>query len=167
LIARIVVLSKRVDIHIVRSRVAEVLLNGPQELLPASASGDKSDRLVLSVSAELKRVGMGTKMIIDASDANGRKTKPDASLVKLIIKAHTLNEKLVNNGGASLAAVAQREDLTGSYVTRLLRLSFLSPDITLAILDGRHPPDLTAAKLTRLSRLPLDWNQQKVVLGFA
>jgi site-specific DNA recombinase len=72
----------------------------------------------------------------------------------------------VNGNGASLAAIARREGLTGSYVTRIVRLSFLSPDITRAILDGRHPPDLTAAKLTRMPRLPLDWSQQKRVLGF-
>ena len=167
LIVRIDVLSKRIDIHLVRSRVSEILLKDPQDLPPASECTEKSNRMILSVSAELKRVGMGTKMIIDASDANGRKTKPDLSLVKLIIKAHALKNKLVNSDGASLAAVAQREGLTGSYVTRLVRLSFLSPDITRAILDGRHPPDLTAAKLTRLSRLPLDWDQQKAVLGFA
>jgi hypothetical protein len=167
LIARIDVLSKNIEIHLIRSRVAEVLLNGSQELPPASACGTKSDRVVLSVSAELRRVGMGTKLIIDANDTHGRKAKPDASLVKLIIKAHALHEKLLNNGGASLATIARQEGLTGSYMTRVVRLSFLSPDITRAILDGCHPPDLTAAKLTRLSQLPLDWDQQKTVLGCA
>jgi hypothetical protein len=34
-----------------------------------------------------------------------------------------------------------------SYFTRLVRLSYLAPDITEAILDGRHPRDLTAALL--------------------
>ena len=38
---------------------------------------------------------------------------------------------------------------------RLVRLSYLAPDITKAILDGRQPGDLTAEKLLEHSRLPL------------
>ena len=42
---------------------------------------------------------------------------------------------------------------------------FLNLDITRAVLDVRHPPDLIAAKLKRLSRLPLDGNDQDAALG--
>ena len=51
--------------------------------------------------------------------------------------------------------------------TRLVRLSYLAPDITQAILDGRQPRDLTADKLLAHSRLPLGWPEQRAVLGFA
>jgi hypothetical protein len=53
-----------------------------------------------------------------------------------------------------------------SYFTRLIRLSYLAPDITQAILDGRQPRDLTADKLLAHSRLPLTWDAQRRVLGF-
>jgi site-specific DNA recombinase len=69
-------------------------------------------------------------------------------------------------GGASIRSIAGGERLTGSYFTRLLRLSYLAPDITKAILAGRQPPDLTAAKLLRASRLPITWAAQRTVLGF-
>jgi hypothetical protein len=55
----------------------------------------------------------------------------------------------------------------GAYFTRLVRLSYLAPDITQAILDGRQPPDLTAEKLLEHSRLPLAWHDQRIVLGLA
>jgi hypothetical protein len=51
--------------------------------------------------------------------------------------------------------------------TRLVRLSYLAPDITQAILDGRQPSDLTAEKLLEHSRLPLAWHDQRIALGFA
>ena len=35
-----------------------------------------------------------------------------------------------------------------------------------AILDGRQPPDLSADKLLKHSRLPLAWNEQRTMLGF-
>ena len=65
------------------------------------------------------------------------------------------------------AALAKREGVSPSYFTRLVRLSYLAPDITEAILDGRQPRDLTADKLLAHSRLPLGWREQKAVLGFA
>src|ERR1700738_4189782 len=61
----------------------------------------------------------------------------------------------------------RRQHTGGSYFTRLVRLSYLAPDITQAILDGRQPRDLTAEKLLEHSRLPLAWHDQRTVLGFA
>jgi site-specific DNA recombinase len=47
-----------------------------------------------------------------------------------------------------------------------VRLTYLAPDITRAILEGRHPRDLTAEKLLEHSRLPLTWPEQRSALGF-
>jgi hypothetical protein len=54
-----------------------------------------------------------------------------------------------------------------SYFTPVVRLSYLAPDITQAILDGHQPRDLTAEKLLEHSRLPLAWHDQRTALGFA
>jgi len=69
--------------------------------------------------------------------------------------------------GQCLAALAQREGVTRSYFTRLVRLSYLAPDLTQAILEGRQPRDLTPEKLLEHSRLPLAWHDRKAALGFA
>jgi hypothetical protein len=63
--------------------------------------------------------------------------------------------------------LAKWEGVSPSYFTRLVRLSYLAPDITEAILDGRQPRDLTADKLLVHSRLLLGWHEQRTVLGFA
>src|SRR5207237_5199048 len=65
------------------------------------------------------------------------------------------------------AALAKREGVSPSYFTRIVRLSYLAPDITQAILDGHQPRDLTAEKLLEHSRLPLAWHDQRTALGFA
>ena len=75
--------------------------------------------------------------------------------------------RLVGSAGMSFAALAKREGVSPSYFTRLVRLSYLAPDITQAILDARQPPDLTADKLLAHSRLPLAWHEQRTLLGFA
>jgi site-specific DNA recombinase len=49
----------------------------------------------------------------------------------------------------------------------LLRLPWLAPDITTAILNGRKPLQLTAQTLMRLTpRLPAAWAEQRTLLGF-
>jgi len=105
-------------------------------------------------------------MLIDSSDWLA-KAKPDARLIKLLIKARRFNAALVGSDGVPFSAVAKRQGVSPSYFTRLVRLSYLAPDITQAILDGRQPPDLTADKLLAHSRLPLAWQDQRTLLGFA
>jgi site-specific DNA recombinase len=87
--------------------------------------------------------------------------------VQAILRARRFNATLADGEGIPFAILAQREGVSRSYFTRLVRLSYLAPDITQAILDGRQPRDLTAQKLVEHSRLPLAWHDQRTVLGFA
>ena len=50
------------------------------------------------------------------------------------------------------------------YIRRLVGLAFLSPELVEAILQGRHPVELTATRLTELD-LPLDWTEQHRLLA--
>jgi site-specific DNA recombinase len=60
---------------------------------------------------------------------------------------------------------AQR--VTAAYLYNLLRLPWLAPDVTTAIVNGRQPQQLTAKALMRMaSRLPADWVAQRTMLGF-
>ena len=93
--------------------------------------------------------------------------KPDARLIKLLIKARRFSATLADRDGVPFAALAKRQGVSPSYFTRLVRLSYLAPDITQAILDGHQPRDLTADKLLAHSRLPLVWQEQRTLLGFA
>jgi hypothetical protein len=93
--------------------------------------------------------------------------KPDARLIKLLVMARRFNAALVGGDGVPFAALAKREGVSPSYFTRLVRLSYLAPDITQAILDERQPRHLTTDKLLAHSRLPLGWPEQRMALGFA
>ena len=121
---------------------------------------------ILSVPVRLRRAGREIRMVIDSPDPFAA-AKPDARLIKLVLRARRFNATLAHSEGVPFAALAEREGVSRSYFTRLVRLSYLAPDITQAILDGRQPRDLTAAKLLDHSRLPLAWHDQKTVLGFA
>ena len=105
-------------------------------------------------------------MLIDGTDPFAT-AKPDARLIKLLIRARRFNATLVGSDGVPFAALAKQEGVSPSYFTRLVRLSYLAPDIIQAVLDARQPRDLTADKLLAHSRLPLTWHEQRRVLGFA
>lgn len=167
LIARAEIHPDRVDVHLLPSHLEAVLRGDHARLPPASESTDRDGSLALSVPARLKRTGMEVRMIINGVDPYDVKARPDPSLIKLIVKAHVLHDKLVHGGGQSLDSIAAREGISGSYLTRVVRLAWLAPEIAKAILDGRQPPGVTAARLLRESRhLPVEWAAQRRALGF-
>ena len=58
----------------------------------------------------------------------------------------------------TVPAIASQERLTIGYLSHLLRLPSLAPYIDTAIINGKHPPQLSAEKLMRLAlKLPTDW----------
>src|SRR5262249_32641562 len=157
---RIDVGADQIDIHLRPTRLSPLLdVTTP---LP-SASDDET--LTLSVPIRLRRAGREITMRIDGTDPFAV-VKPDARLIKMLIRARQFNAVFLDSDGVPFAALAKREGVSPSYFLRLVRLSYLAPDITEAILDGRQPPDLTANKLLAHSRLPLTWHEQRTVLGF-
>jgi hypothetical protein len=59
---------------------------------------------------------------------------------------------------ATLEDLARAKGVHATYVSRVLRLTLLSPEIVEAILDGRQPAELQLDDLSM--RLPLDWRLQ-------
>ena len=162
-------LVERIDIRAdrIEIRLAPTYLGALLDVVAASSPSATDDETqTLSVPVRLRRCGREIKMLIDSSDWLA-KAKPDARLIKLLIRARRFNTALVGTDGMPFSAVAKRQGVSPSYFTRLVRLSYLAPDITQAILDGRQPPDLTADKLLAHSRLPLAWQDQRTLLGFA
>ena len=64
---------------------------------------------------------------------------------------------------ATVAELATREGIAVSYLTRVMRLTQLAPDIVEAILDGRQPPSLSMEVLR--DQFPVDWQGQLAALG--
>ena len=113
----------------------------------------------LTVAALLTRTGIEKKLLID-NPAQISPQNTAANLHRLVARAYDLQRHFLA-GGKPIAELAKEAGITPSYYTRLVRLSFLAPDITRAILRGRQPADLTATKLMADTRLPLDWRDQR------
>src|SRR5262249_26785781 len=120
---------------------------------------------ILSVPVRGRRSGREIQLLIDRADPFST-AKPDAPLIKLLIRAHRFNTALVGRDGVPFAALAKHEGVSLPCFTRLARPSSLAPDTKQAILDGHQPSPLTADKLLAHSRLPLAWHDQRTLLGF-
>jgi site-specific DNA recombinase len=71
------------------------------------------------------------------------------------------------SSSVSVHDIAHKEQVSAAYLYTLLRLPWLAPDITTAIINGRQPPQLTAQALMRLTpRLPANWAERRKLLGF-
>lgn len=90
----------------------------------------------------------------------------DAKLVKLLSKAHQWFGDLSMGKVNSLQEIADREQLDRQYVSRIIQLVFLAPDIVRTILSGKQPEPLTVDKLVRSVPLPVSWKAQRSMLGF-
>ncbi len=84
--------------------------------------------------------------------------KADNTLVKALARAFRWKRMLESGEFATIAELAEREGIATSYMTRILRLTLLAPDIVEAILDGTQGPDVTLARLQE--PFPLDWKEQ-------
>jgi hypothetical protein len=134
-----------VIIHLRPRRLAALL----DDRLTAAGSGAVADEptLPLTHPVQLRRAGKEVRMVIDHTDPFAPAAKPDPSLVKVIAKANRFNESLLRGGAAKFADLAKSEKLNRSYYSQILRLAYLAPDITTAILEGRQPSGLTATML--------------------
>lgn len=82
-------------------------------------------------------------------------------------KAWEARKALFHGNGANLKSVAAGLRVNPDYFTVLVKLGFLSPSITNAILRGQQPVELTRQRLARIRQQPFDWSDQKELLGFA
>ena len=110
------------------------------------------------------RIGREMKLLVDDTIDN---RAPDMGLLRVIARAHDVQRRLEEDATLTVHDIAREERVTAAYLYILLRLRWLAPDITTAIVNGRQPPQLNAKQLMRhTAQLPADWSKQRALLGF-
>ncbi len=83
----------------------------------------------------------------------------DDSLIKALARAFRWKRMLESGEFSTITELAQHERIAPSYMTRVLRLTQLEPDLIEAVLDGRQGGAVTLARL--MEPFPLSWSEQK------
>lgn len=164
IITRVQVHADRIDVAMNPQRIKQMLLHDAdqqQELKPSSI--DELEPITIIIRTRLKRTGKELKFVVEGKATS---TQHDPNLIRLLVRARKIGSSLFDAGSQNLEEIAREQDLNPSYAARLIRLNFLAPDIVVAILDGKQPTELTAGKLMADTRLPLNWKDQRVALGF-
>ena len=88
----------------------------------------------------------------------------DTALVKAVVRAHRWRQMLESGEYSSSAELAKAEKVNDSYLSRILRLTLIAPNIIEAILAGRQPRTLQLDEL--LKPLPAVWELQHSALFY-
>jgi site-specific DNA recombinase len=156
LVQHITVAQDQVTIEIDRSGLVRRLLD--QEA-PAESGSSKHPPILVKVPVGFRRRGVEAKLLVLGQQQSA--AGPDANLVKALARAHAWFGMIIRGEAGGIGDIARAEGLNRSYVTRLLCLAFLAPELTKVILSGRHPTGLTSKRLIRCAlRIPLSWATQ-------
>jgi len=119
------------------------------------------ETLVVRIPMRFQRRG-GRKRIV-APDGNElapvNKPQPDGTLMKALARAWRWQRMLDEGLYTSVSEIGDAENISKSYVSRILRLALLAPDLVEKILEGRTNQTLMLKELER--PLPAGWGEQR------
>jgi hypothetical protein len=90
------------------------------------------------------------------------KPQVDGTLIKALARAWRWQRMLHDGVYASVSDIGDAENISKSYVSRILRLALLAPDIIEAILAGKADQWLMLDRLER--PIPARWEEQRRLL---
>jgi site-specific DNA recombinase len=141
LLARVTVSLTSLNISIKRDRLLATLTD---KFIEQSQGNGQSN--IISLDATVPAVaGGGSKLIFEDQNAK----TPDAVVVKAIARASIWFEQLTTGKPQSMAEIAVRENITDNYVSNLIHLAWLPPDIVGRVLEG----DSEATALARAAMI--------------
>jgi hypothetical protein len=156
-VTRIIVHEERVEIELSK-RLLRTEVLGNEIDIPAPSG--EADNVTLQTSAQLKRCGGEVRFLLPP-DSNHSKSHSVPSLIRAVARAHDWVARILKGDSASQRSIAEETGLDERYISRIIPLAFLAPDLTEAILEGTHSAHLSLENL--LGNVPSDWVQQRAV----
>ncbi|MBF0628547.1 MAG: hypothetical protein HQL91_10065 [Magnetococcales bacterium] len=120
--------------------------------------------IVVTVPITLRRRGGRTMIIAPEGMAVAPVSYNDDAVLKLVVRAHQWLRQLEKGRFGSIKELAEHEQHDSSYISKILSLTLLAPDIVEAILDRRQPDVLTWEELRK--PFPMIWSEQRAKWGF-
>ncbi|MEF3046126.1 hypothetical protein [Pseudotabrizicola sp. L79] len=112
----------------------------------------------MTIHVPFRVVKRGGRKEMQLPEGAAQPRKPDNTLIKALARAFRWKRMLETGEYATIADLAEREGIAPSYMTRVLRLTLLAPDIVEAILDGKQGPLVTLVRV--LEPFPANWDSQ-------
>lgn len=145
------VLADRVEIELSTTALADLLR------MPISENGTTTCQLVSNI--RVTRTGRAVRLV-QTSGVKVGAPAANPTLVNLLVKAHRWWSEL-RFGKINVAELAAREGVIKSYVSRVVRLAFLAPDVVDALLAGRHLASIDGRAIKAADAIPMSWVEQR------
>lgn len=158
---RIIVEKERIEIRIDRAALRQTLFGISETEIQAPSDTNWDNFVSIEVPCELKRFRGEVRLVLPP-DTPGSKPHAIPSLVRAISKAHDWLDRILRGEFADQRSIARETGLDERYISRILPLAFLAPDLTEAILEGKQPAHLSLDAC--LGNIPHDWNLQRTQL---
>ena len=152
-VRRVVVDERHVRMFICNRGVRKILG------LPRDTHVDEETEILLP--AVPLRIGGELRFKIEGDSDRSKREVP--ALVAAVVRAREWLDRLMSGDVSSQRDLAAKEGLDERYVSRMLPLAFLSPEITEEILEGTQPAHWCLD--TFLGNVPLDWQAQRRALA--
>jgi hypothetical protein len=120
------------------------------------------DTITVHVPFRVVKRGGRKEMHLPEGAAQVRRT--DSTLIKALARAYRWKRLLDAGRFATIEEIAAHEHISASYLTRVMRLTLLAPDIIEEILDGRTPARGLDELLSPMTPL---WSEQRALLGYS
>jgi hypothetical protein len=116
--------------------------------------------LVVRIPMRFQRRGAGKRIVApDGSEiVPTSKPQPNGTLVKALARAWRWQRMLDQGLYTSVSEIGDAENISKSYISRILRLALLAPDIIEGILEGSMDQEVMLEQLER--PLPASWEEQ-------
>jgi hypothetical protein len=147
------------DQDLVDAQVERVVL-GETKLTITLKTGDAFGNLI-ELSRSQPPVSPRARIETDNCQSNG---EPDISLIHALARAHLWLRALSDGTYKSIEELAAIAKWNPKVIRKVLRLAFLAPDITEAIIHGSHPKPLSVSELQGISAH--SWDEQRQILRF-
>ena len=104
----------------------------------------------------------GRKLVITpdgTTTAPVTRARLDSTLLKALARGFRWRKLLETGDYATIEEIAGAENINPSYVSRVLRMTLLAPEIMETILAGKQPEGLTMARA--MQPFPWEWRRQR------
>ncbi len=119
--------------------------------------------VTIFTQVKIERCGMAMRLLVGNKTVN---QNLDANLIQTIRHGQDWLDKLTSGKTKSIGELAAEVGITNTAVGNMIHRAFLAPDIIRAIMNGTQPIHVTGDFLKRNAPLPLDWDDQRILLGF-
>ena len=132
----------------------------------SAAVSEDGRSLTVRVPLALRKRG-GRKLVVapDRGSWIAPRFRVDNVLVKALARAHRWRRILESGEFSTLQELAAAERINPSYLSRMPRLTLLSPAVVDVILDGEQSSGLQLSAL--LIPFPTEWSRQKLAFRIA